>query len=227
MIWYIVTDSVENYRQHYGAFGMHKLTLERLSRDVCLMTHYTQVSARLLKEAHPWAICHSGGSALYDTYDVLDHRGYGQCVLKWDIPQIGFCGGMQVLAVKLGGTIGPMREVRGSEADHNPGYLPGTYKEWGVYPVRIEKPDPLFRGLSNPFRVQEFHSWEVKDLGPQLNLLATSDTCHVQAFVQKDRPVYGTQFHPEQSCDNYPDGFRLIENFYRIARRYNRREIRD
>ena len=222
MIWYIVTDSVENYRQHYGAFGMHKLTLERLSRDVCLMIHYKQVSPRLLKETHPWAICHSGGSALYDTYDVLDDRAYGQCVLKWDIPQIGFCGGMQVMAVKLGGTIGPMRMLRDGEADHNPNYMPGQLKEWGVYPVRIVQNDPLFKGLNNPFRAQEFHSWEVQELGSNLALLATTDSCRVQAFVHKHRPVYGTQFHPEQSSDSYQDGFTLIGNFFRLAHQYSK-----
>lgn len=226
MIWYIVTDSVENYRQHYGAFGHHKLALERLARDVCLMVHYKQVSSRLMREARPWAICHSGGSALYDTYDVLDDRAYGQCVLRWEVPQLGFCGGMQVLAVKLGSTIGPMRALRDGEADHNPNYMPGQLKEWGVYPVSIVREDPLFRGVSNPFRVQEFHSWEVQELGPELTLLATSDTCRVQAFVHQRRIVYGTQFHPEQSNEHYQDGFRLIENFFRVARRH-KREIGD
>ena len=219
MIWFIVTDSLENYRQHAGAFCHHKFALERLARDCCLILHYKQVNRRLLAETHPWAICHSGGSALYDTYDVLEHKAYGECVTRWDIPQIGFCGGCQVLAVKLGGTIGPMRALCDGEADHNPAYMPGQLKEWGVYPVRVVQRDSLFRGLGNPIRVQEYHSWEIKDMGPELELLATSDTCRVQAFVQRGRPVYGTQFHPEQSPEAYPDGSGLLLNFFRLARK--------
>lgn len=219
MIWYIVTDSLENYRQHAGAFCHHKFTLERLSRDSCLMLHYKQVNRRMLSEARPWAICHSGGSALYDTYDVLEDKAYGDCIRRWDIAQIGFCGGCQIMAVKLGGAIGPLRALRDGEADHNPGYMPGQLKEWGVYPVRIVSRHPLFHRLGDVVRVQEYHSWEVNDLGGDLELLASSEDCRVQAFVHRQRPVYGTQFHPEQSSDNYPDGFQILTNFFRLARR--------
>src|SRR4029453_13813329 len=97
MIWFVVTDSLENYRQHAGTFCHHKFTLERLAHDCCLILHYKQVSRKMLSEALPWAICHSGGSAPYDTYDVLEDRAYGECIRRWDIPQIGFCGGSQIL----------------------------------------------------------------------------------------------------------------------------------
>ena len=219
MIWYVVTDSQENYRQYAGAFCHHKFTLERLAHDCCLMLHYKQVNRRLLSETCPWAICHSGGSALYDSYDVLEDKAYGECIRRWDIPQIGFCGGSQILATKLGSTIGPMRALREGEADHNPGYHPGQLKEWGVYPVRIVRRDPLFKGLDGTLHVQEYHSWEVKDLGRDLVLLASSEHCRVQVFVQRERLLYGTQFHPEQSHDNYPDGFKMLLNFFRLAHR--------
>jgi GMP synthase-like glutamine amidotransferase len=222
MIWYIVTDSLENYERYIGAFGQHKLTLERLARDCCLMLHYTQVRASLLKQLRPWAICHSGGSAIYDTYDVLEHKAYGACITHCDSAQIGFCGGCQVLAMKLGSTAGPMRRLRADEADPNPNYMPGQIKEWGVYPVHVVQRDPLFAGLGQAFRVQEFHGWEVQTLGRDLTLLASSEHCRVQAFVQRQRLVYGVQFHPEQSPPDYPDGFTLLGNFFRLARRHAR-----
>ena len=53
----------------------------------------------------PFHSCHSGGTAPYDTYDVLHHRAYGECIRHWDIAQIGFCGGCQVMAAWLGGII--------------------------------------------------------------------------------------------------------------------------
>jgi GMP synthase-like glutamine amidotransferase len=220
MIWYVVTDSLENYRAYAGSFCQHKFTLERLSGDCCLLLHYSQVSHKVLTEARPWAICHSGGSALYDTYDILQHKTYGECIRRWDIPQIGFCGGSQVLAVKLGSSIASMRALRDDEADHNPTYHAGQLKEWGVYPVHIVQRDPLFKGLGDTIHVQEYHSWEVKELGRDLILLDSSENCRVQAFVHHKRPVYGAQFHPEQSPDGYQDGFKLLANFFRLARKY-------
>lgn len=67
-------------------------------------------------------------------------------------------------------------------------------------------------------RVQEYHAWEVKSLGRRLRLLASSDTCRVQAFVHRSRPIYGVQFHPEQASENCPDGFKVLRNFFRLAR---------
>ena len=64
----------------------------------------------------------------------------------------------------------------------------------------------------------DYSYWEVKELGPDLRLLAISRDCRVQAFVHRSRPVYGTQFHPETPLKAYPDGFRVLRNFFRLAR---------
>ena len=95
-------------------------------------------------------------------------------------------------------------------------------KEWGVYPVRIVRADPLFDELGEVIRVQEYHMDEVKTLGPELLLLASSARCQVQAFKHCTKPIYGTQFHPEQSPESYPDGKQVLKNFFRIAREYQR-----
>ncbi|MCX7887951.1 MAG: hypothetical protein N3B01_11955, partial [Verrucomicrobiae bacterium] len=52
-----------------------------------------------------------------------------------------------LIAQAFGGTIGYMRKLRPGEKDPRPSYHPGQFKEWGFYPVRIIKPDPLFDGL--------------------------------------------------------------------------------
>lgn len=219
MIWYVVTDSEENYRRS-SAFYYHKFVLERIAEDCCLILHYKQVNYKLFSEHRPWVICHSGGSSMYDDYDVLQTEDYCSSITQWDVPQIGFCGGHQIISVQFGSKIGPMRLLKQDEPDLNPGYCPGQYKEWGVYPVSIVQNDPLFEGLGPVIKVQEYHSWEVKELGSELVLLASSDGCKVQAFVHSKKPVYGVQFHPEQSSDHYPDGFRILQNFFHIARKH-------
>ncbi len=219
MIWYVVTDIEENYRGS-STFHNHKLVFEKFAQDCCLVLHYKQVNRLLFDEHQPWAICHSGGSASYEDYDVLQTEEYHSCITRWDVPQIGFCGGHQIVATQFGSEIGPMRSLEPGEIDLNPGYSPGQYKEWGMYPVHIIQRDPLFDGLDDTITVQEYHFWEVKELSPDLTLLASSDNCRVQAFVHLEKPVYGTQFHPEQSNEEYPDGFTVVQNFFRIARDY-------
>lgn len=218
MIWYVVTDTDDNYRKT-PVFYNHKFIFERIAGDNCLILHYKQVNQELYSEHCPWAICHSGGSAMYDDYDVLQNEDYRLCITQWDVPQIGFCGGHQVIAAQFGSKIGPIRPLMQDEPDLNPWYCPGQYKEWGVYPVRVIRNDPLFDGLDSKIRVQEYHFWEVKELSPDLILLASSDNCKVQAYVHSKKPIYGTQFHPEQSSDNYPDGFHILQNFFNIARK--------
>ncbi len=216
MILYVVTDTSKAYRNSLGWYKF-KIVLERTSGDACLIVHYRRMSTRLLKTLRPWAICHSGGGTDYAKYDVLRHKGYRQAVFDYPGAQIGFCGGHQILAVFHGGRIGPMRRLRQDEPDLA-GYSPGAFKEWGVYPVRIVRRDPLFAGLPNVIRVQENHAWEVKRLGRGLVLLADAPTCRVQAFRHREKPIYGVEFHPEASSEHYPDGLQLLRNFFRIAR---------
>ncbi len=218
MILFIITDNPANSRG--GGFWVAKHTLEDLAGDLCVVVRYNQVTPELLAALKPWAICHSGGGAVYSEYDVLQHAPYRWLATEYDAPQIGFCGGHQILAHFFGSTLDHMGPVREDEPDLNPGYHAGLFKEWGVLPVRIVRQDPLFDGLGEVIRVQEYHMDEVKELGPDLELLASSARCRVQAFKHRAKPIYGTQFHPEQSPDTYPDGRRLLQNFFRFARAY-------
>ncbi len=220
MILYVITDTAEQYRKNTTWLTV-KHVLEECSGDLCMIVHYKDVGPGALAELRPWAVCHSGGSTLYSDYDVLQTAAYRRLVTDYDAAQIGFCGGHQILATFLGGRIGPMRRLKKGEPDLS-GYQPGQFKEWGQYSVRILRPDPLFKGCGKTVRVQEYHAWEVKSLGRQLCLLASSDTCRVQAFVHRRRPVYGVQFHPEQSSKTCPDGFNVLRNFFQLARAYHK-----
>lgn len=218
MFLYIITDHPDNA----GSSGFYrtKLVLEEMAGDCCLMLRYNQLSRALITDLHPWAICHSGGSATYDSYDILQHADYRWVVTAWDGAQIGFCGGHQLLAAMHGSTLGHLRELRDDEPDLCPGYHAGLAKEWGVYPVRIVQQDPLFAELPAVIRMQEYHMDEVKALASELILLASTTDCRVQAYVHRDKPLYGTQFHPEEASAHYPHGFQLLRNFFAIARQY-------
>lgn len=216
MILFIVTDTHESYRNGTG-WARTCRVLEDAAADACVMLHFKQVTRDALAGIRPWAICHSGASTDYREYDVLTDRNYRNIVRETDVAQIGFCGGHQIIARFFGSTLGAMRRLRRGEPDPAP-YRPGYFKEWGVYPVRVMAQDPLFRGCGKTIRVQEYHYWEVKRLGPALRRLASSADCRVQAFRHRTKPIYGTQFHPEQSPDAYPDGTKILRNFFRLAK---------
>lgn len=224
MILYVVTDTYDQYRNGTGWYAPRNC-LEELAGDACIVIHYKQLDMSIMERLRPWAVCHSGGGTDYADYDVLTTESYRRVVLEYASAQIGFCGGHQIIASFYGSKLGPMRKLKSGEPDPS-GYHPGQLKEWGVYPVRVLRADPLFRGCGRVVHVQEYHYWQVTRLSPELALLASSRECRVQAFRHHTKPVYGTQFHPEQSPQAYQDGRKILSNFFRVARDYQMRAKR-
>lgn len=215
MILYIITNTPELYRSSYKWVEARQ-HLEECSEDGCIVLHYSQVTLAILERIRPWAICHSGGSSASKDMPA----SYWEIIRHWPGPQIGFCAGHQFIAQAFGSKLKRMRKLRPDELDPA-GCLstrPRQFKEWGVYPVQILKPDPLFKDCKTLVYVQEFHFWEVTELSPDLQLLASSPTCHIQAFKHQQKCIYGTQFHPEISSKHYPDGKQIVKNFFQIAR---------
>jgi len=215
MILYVIMETAAKYQA--GNWQIPRLALEKASGDYCLMIHYKQLNLKMLSEFRPCAIVYSGTSTPFEDYDVRQTRNYRQVVMTSKVPQLGICGGHQLAAEFFGCTLGIMHAIRGDEADHNPKYHPGEYKEWGVYPVTVLQKDPLFEGLGQVVKVQQFHRSEIKGIGRDIVVLASSAACQVQAFRHRTKPFYGVQFHPEEACEGYPDGFKILRNFFKWA----------
>ena len=216
MICYVVTET----RGKYDEMDCHavKHDLEQLCGDLCLVMSYSQVTREFIEDARPWAICHSGKATPFEEYDVLEHEGYRWLIRESGIPQIGFCGGKNIIVEMFGGAGEKMRPLRLDDPDLAPQYRPGWFKEWGVWPVDIVADDPLFTGLTSPIHVWEMHCGETIRIPDGFRLLASSADCRVQALVHDDLAIYGTQFHPERRQGGYPDGFRVLTNFFALAR---------
>lgn len=215
MILLIVTDSYENFCK--GGWLKARNTFQEIAQDDCLTMHYTQASLDVIQRLQPWAICGSGGCAPYDSYGILDCAAYRRLVTESDVPQLGICRSHQLLAHYFGGRIGRMRKLKPDEPDPAE-YCPGYFKEWGVCPVRVIRDDPLFAGCAKIIRVRQAHAWEVKRPGKGFARLAESPACAVQAVRHRRQPIYGVQFHPELRQAAYPDGVRILKNFFKIAR---------
>ncbi len=88
--------------------------------------------------------------------------------------------------------------------------------------VRIVEIDEIFAGfeyLAIPLAQSHYDYVLEESLGPAgLVLLATSNSCEVEAVRHRHVPFYGVQFHPERITirgRTHPEGHQIIENFFR------------
>lgn len=137
------------------------------------------------------AIILSGGPA--SVYDE-SAPDLPEWVLETDIPILGICYGMQILAQKLGGTV--------SSADN---------REYGHALIDTNSGDQkLFKNLPNSLPVWMSHGDQITELPPNFKVIAKSQNAPIAAISDsKDR--YGIQFHPEVA--HTPQGTDILRNF--------------
>ncbi|MEM7248464.1 MAG: glutamine-hydrolyzing GMP synthase [Acidobacteriota bacterium] len=156
-----------------------------------------EVSSSDLAAKKPRAIILSGGP------DSVDREGAPQLpdgLLDLDVPVLGICYGLQLLARELGG------RVEGEP----------TGREYGHADLVIEPDSRLFAGLSERESVWMSHGDHVAEAPPGTEVLARATDGVIAGVRWKDRPVHGIQFHPEVS--HTARGLQVLENFlYEIA----------
>jgi len=131
-----------------------------------------------------------GPIGVYDNADVFpsknDEVDFIKKALEKKTPMIGFCLGSQLIAHTLGARVYP--NMRNSK----------KIKEIGYYDVNLTqegKADPIFKGLTSPIKVLQWHG-DAFDLPDGAQLLATSPACANQAFRYGGN-AYGILFHNE------------------------------
>jgi GMP synthase (glutamine-hydrolysing) len=170
--------------------------VETMGCDV-VRRHYTEP----LPEAD--ALLLSGSDAPWAVHDPADLDRLGAAVVASRLPVLGICAGLQLLARFAGGTIEHMPDPSG---------------ERGFDEVTVIRPTAILAGLDDRITVMQRHTDEVTRLPDEFELLATSGRCRVQALRSRDRPWWGTQFHPEEHDAGRPDGRRILHNFGELAR---------
>jgi GMP synthase (glutamine-hydrolysing) len=224
----ILIASLEKIGETYNTSSGHhalKCKFEHMTGCPVLVQHYSQITAKLVDALPVDAIFITGTSVPWSEVDVKDLYGFCDFVRDTEIPIHGACGGHQLLGIFFNNDLRTvdklennwMRKLHPNEPDSMPDYHPGWFTESGVWPVQIIAADPIFEGFDDSLMVREAHAGEIKTLPPDFVHLARNDNCEIQAMRHKDRPIYGTQFHPEAWNDDYPDGKRFMENFFRIA----------
>lgn len=194
-----------------------KSRLEEISGKACLVQRYSHVTRRRLREWGIQALIIGGNRTDWAEYGEADLAEMGRLIRAAELPMLGICGGLQLIAIAHGAPLGPMRQLKERESDPHPGFAPGYFKEWDFKPVRVLKSDPLFDGLGQAPLLFEEHYWEVKEAPPGFEVLASTDVCRVQALRRTGSLVYGTQFHPERYTPEHAEGRRLLANFFKLA----------
>ena len=152
------------------------------------------VDVELVDNATPPGDIEADGLVLSGGPDIDD---VGRCpdYLDLDVPVLGICLGMQLIARELGGTVG--------SGDYG-GYADVTVEV-------IDGGDPLVGSLAPETRVWASHADEVKDVPEGFARTGRSDVCEVEAMSDTDRDLYGVQWHPEVS--HTEEGEAVFRNF--------------
>ena len=120
-------------------------------------------------------------------------------------PIFGICGGFQGLNVFLGGSIKLIPD------------LPNHYDTVSAtHPINVER-DSFVWDVFGKERVitNSHHSYCIDKLAPDLRSVATTDDGVIEAIENKERTVFATEWHPEQTLHGRGDPIehKFFENF--------------
>lgn len=111
------------------------------------------------------------------------------------VPVLGVCYGAQLIAHLSGGKV-----------------LPSEIREYGRARLNhIDRHNPLMKELVLDTQVWMSHGDTIAELTDEYEIIASTPTVKVAAFKQKDKDVYGIQFHPEVTHSE--QGKVLLRNF--------------
>jgi GMP synthase (glutamine-hydrolysing) len=161
----------------------------REARVYCELVPGT-ISAAEIRRRNPRGLIFSGGPA-----SVFEPGAPhpDPAVYELDIPILGICYGMQLLAVNLGGAVAPAER-----------------REYGHASVTVDDEAGLFAKLPAELAVWMSHGDVVTELPPGFRPIAHSLNSACAAFVGPGKR-YGIQFHPEVA--HTPLGRDILRNF--------------
>ena len=143
-----------------------------------------------LKARNPKGIILTGGpNSVYEENSPT----YDKALLDLGIPILGICYGCQLLTYLAGGTV--------TKAEKG---------EYGKTEVTMGD-SPLFDGLDKKEICWMSHTDYIKEIPEGFRISAHSENCPVAALENRERGLYGVQFHPEVM--HTTNGTQMLDNF--------------
>lgn len=134
------------------------------------------ISIEEIKEKDPKGIIFTGGpnSVYAEGAPKVDKE-----LFDLGVPVLGICYGAQLMSYTLGGKVST-----------------ATVREYGKTDVDLNGESLIFKGL-NEKQCWMSHTDYISEVPEGFKITATTSECPVAAFENKERRLYGVQFHPE------------------------------
>lgn len=148
------------------------------------------ISAEELRRMEPKGLIFSGGPAsVYEENAPMCDRK----IFDLDLPILGICYGHQTLVHTFGG------KVRKAN------------REYGSADLVIDDSSDLFHGLNSTMRCWMSHGDAADKLPDGFRVIAHTDNSFAAAIANKEKNLYGIQFHPE--VVHTERGIEVLKNF--------------
>ena len=145
----------------------------------------------VIKAKNPKGIIFTGGP---NSAYLPDSPSISKEIFEIGVPILGICYGHQIMSHVLGGVV-----RKGNTAEKEYGKTAITYKE-----------SKLFEGMSTN-TVWMSHTDLVDTMAPGFDVIAYTADCPVAAIENKEKNLYGVQFHPE--VEHCLEGDKVLRNF--------------
>ena len=182
--------------------GQYAHLITRRIRDFGVYSEILPFDADLdeIRKIMPKAIVLSGGpSSIYDNDSPTLNDEFFKFTSENKIPILGICYGHHLIMHKFEGKV-ELKEK----------------KEYGRANLIIIEESLLFDSLNREEIVWMSHGDQVTSIPKGFKILAKTDTCPIASYENKDKFLYGVQFHPE--VVNTTKGNKILENFvFKIA----------
>lgn len=178
--------------------GQYNQLIARRVRECnvyCEVVPYSKGLAAV-REKNPVGIIFTGGpnSVYEDGAPMIDKE-----IFEMGIPVLGICYGSQLMAHVLGGKV--------ERADK---------REYGKCELRIND-SLVFDGIDEKTQCWMSHTDYISALPEGFEITATTESCPVAAYQNKEKRLYSVQFHPE--VNHTPQGKQMLRNFlYNVCR---------
>jgi len=157
---------------------------------------FNKVTRKLLSNNFVKGIIFSGGPKSVHEKNSPKIDDY---IYELEIPILGICYGLQLIAKQFGGKI-----------------IPSKDREFGKTKIKLTKKSPLLENVLFPnkqVQVWMSHSDKISIIPDSFEKIASSDNCEFAVIQNQKKKIYGVQFHPE--VVHTIGGTKILKNFIR------------
>jgi GMP synthase (glutamine-hydrolysing) len=149
------------------------------------------VTLSRIKRENPAALILSGGpqSAYGEEAPLCSSK-----IFEMEIPVLGICYGLQLMAYLLGGKVAPSEK-----------------REYGFASLRVKDRRGLLSGIKDKGQVWMSHGDSVEEVPPGFIVSGKTSHCDAAVIEERKRKLFGVQFHPE--VVHTEQGKKILSNF--------------